>query len=265
MATQSALKRARDELKRTAQRLAAEIDRNARELQVAGHVQRSILPKSPPKSAGLACAWCYEPATEVGGDLFDVIPLPDGRTLLFIADAMGHGVQAALVVTTVKAALLAHLDDAEDLALLMGRLDEAVGRLFDDRYVTAAACVVDPELLTLRYAVAGHPPILLGGHSGVVELQTGGLPLGTAIGWAFHEDEVEIEPGASILLYSDGITEVVDGRGNLFGMPLLAERFEALAGATPAESVLALRRAVEEFRGDVPLTDDLTLLAVRLT
>lgn len=264
LATQVALKRARDELKRSAQLLAAELDRHARELQVAGHVQRSILPKPSGRSATLKSAWCYEPATEVGGDLLDVIPLSGGRTLLFIADAMGHGVQAALVVTTVKAALAAHLAEAEDLSHLMERLDEAVGSLFEDRYVTAAACVIDPAAMSLRYAVAGHPPILLAGPSGVVELLTGGLPLGTAIGWAFHEEEVALEPGSAVLLYSDGVTEVLDGRGQLLGVGGLAERFGPLWDAEPEDIAKSLRGAVDDFRGAVPLSDDLTLLAARI-
>src|SRR4051794_6215546 len=163
LATRTALKRSRDELKRMILVQAAEIDRRARELETARRVQRSILPKQSPRSATLATSWCYEPATEVGGDLFDVIPLPGGRTLLFVADAMGHGVQAALVVSTVKATLAAHMHEAEDLPILMGMLDLAVGDLFADRFVTAAACVVDPAARTLRYVVAGHPPILVAG------------------------------------------------------------------------------------------------------
>jgi len=266
LATQTALKRARDELKRTARRLAAEIDRHERELQVAAHVQRSILPRTPPETAGLATAWCYEPATEVGGDLFDVVPLPGGRTLLFVADAMGHGVQAALVASTVKATLTAHRGDVEDLARLMGRLDEVVGHLFEDRFVTAAACVVDPDPAgpSLRYAIAGHPPILVAGRSGVTQLQTGGLPLGTGPGWPFREGEIALEPGAALLLYSDGVTEAEDPDGRLLGVAGLAALLEEHAAACPIQLTRSLRRAVDDYRGPVPLADDLTLLAAKL-
>ena len=266
LATQTALKRARDELKRTAHRLAEEIGRHERELQVAAHVQGSILPRTPPETPGLATAWCYEPATEVGGDLFDVVPLSGGRTLLFVADAMGHGVQAALVASTVKATLTAHREDVEDLAILMGRLDEAVSHLFDDRFVTAAACVVDPDPAgpSLRYAVAGHPPILVAGRAGVVQVQTGGLPLGTGPGWAYRQGSMALEPGASLLLYSDGVTEAQAPDGRLLGVAGLAALLERHAGLDPAELTRALRRAVDDFRGPVPLEDDLTLLAARL-
>ena len=264
LATQTALKRARDELKRSARRLASEIDRHERELAVAAHVQRSILPRTSPATHGLATAWCYEPATEVGGDLFDVVPLAGGRTLLFVADAMGHGVQAALVASTVKATLAAHRDEVDDLGRLMARLDEAVSHLFEDRYVTAAACVVDPSGPSLRYAVAGHPPILVAGDSGVVELQPGGLPLGTGPLRPFREGEFALDPGSALLLYSDGVTEAQAPDGRLLGVAGLAEQFAEHAEADPAELTRALRRAVDDFRGPVPLADDLTLLAARL-
>src|SRR5919206_368345 len=132
--------------------------------RVASHVQRALLPRIPLKSESLETAWCYEPASEVGGDLFDVIPLSSGRILLFVADAMGHGVEAALVASTVKATLDAHLTQTGSLSDLMCRLNEEVGALFEDRFVTAAACIVDPQQRLLRYAMAGHPPVLVAGR-----------------------------------------------------------------------------------------------------
>lgn len=266
LATQAALKRARDDLKRTAQRLAGELDRQAHELRVAGHVQRSILPRRPPRTERLAVAWRYDPATEVGGDLFDVIPLPGGRTLLFVADAMGHGVQAALVVSSLKGTLRAHLDEADDLPCLLTRLDEAIGALFDDRFVTAAACVVDPDGGTIRYALAGHPPLLIAGREGVAELQTAGLPLGTSLNRQYEQHQAPIEPGTALLLYSDGVTEAHGPDGPQFGQPALVARFGSLAaaGADPQAIVSSIRADLDDFRGPVPLVDDLTLLAARL-
>jgi sigma-B regulation protein RsbU (phosphoserine phosphatase) len=264
LATQTALKRARDDLTRSARLLQAELARNARQLEMARQVQRSILPQAPPCADSLAIAWCYEPATEVGGDLFDVVPLPDGRTLLFVADAMGHGVQAALVVSTVKATLAAHLAEADDLPRLLSYLDAALGRLFVDRFVTAAACVVDPSAQRLRYALAGHPPLLLAGPRGISSFEAGGLPLGTALGHGFAGGEVELSPGSLILLYSDGLCEAQRPDGSQFGLAALIDRVEGLADCSPAEVVRTLRATLDEFRGPAPLADDLTILAARL-
>ena len=264
LATHAALKRARDDLKHSAALLAAALERNARELRVAGQVQRSILPRTPPPSEALDVAWCYEPATDVGGDLFDVAPLPGGRMLLFLADAMGHGVQAALVAATVKATLAAHLAEADDLPRLLTHLDEALARLFDDRFVTAAACVLDPAARRLRFALAGHPPLLLATRSGLVVHEAGGLPLGTALGRGFEAGEASLAPGDALLLYSDGLSEALGPDGSQLGQAAVADRFAAAADLPPDQVVGALRDALAAFRGPAPLEDDLTILAARI-
>jgi sigma-B regulation protein RsbU (phosphoserine phosphatase) len=264
LATQTALKRARDDLKRVARHLAAELEIKAHQLRVASHVQRALLPRVPLKTDRVETAWCYEPAFEVGGDLFDVIRLADGRIFLFVADAMGHGVEAALVASTVKATLDAHLAQDIDLADLMARLNEEVGALFDDRFVTAAACVIDLREKTLRYAMAGHPPILVSGLSGVAQLRTTDLPLGMELRCDYQVKEFALDPGAAILLYSDGLTEAGNGRTEQFGTAALVQHFGALSGASPEATVWALREALDAFRGTTPLEDDLTILATRL-
>ncbi len=264
LATQTALKLARDSLKHTAARLAHELDRQAHELRIAAHVQRSILPQGPPASSGLRAAWCYEPATEVGGDLFDVISLPGGRTFLFLADAMGHGVQAALVASTVKGTLGAHLADAEDLPGLMERLDAAVGDLFEDRFVTATACVVDPAARRIRYVNAGHPPILVRGRDRIEALRIGGLPLGVGAGMGFPEGESTLDPGSRLLLYSDGLTEALNADGAQLGIDGLCSRLAELDDPDPDALVRSLRASLRDFQGGTPLADDLTILAGQL-
>ncbi len=264
LATQSALKRTRDALLRSAAQLGAEVDRRDRDLAMAAHVQRSILPRTVPRTQGLATAWCYAPVSSVGGDLFDVMPMPGGKTLLFVADAMGHGVQAALVASTVKATLAASRNEADNLSGLLTRLDDAVAEMFDDRYVTAAACVVDPAASRVRFALAGHLPILLAGAQGVRKLQARGLPLGTAMGQGFASGEAPLESGDTLLLYSDGAIEVRGPEGRLFGVGALVSRLGELASEGPAEVASGLRAAIDEHRGPVPLADDLTLLAARV-
>lgn len=261
LAAHTALKRARDELKRTALLLAAELDQNARELQVAGQVQGSILPRVPPESETIATAWCYEPARRVSGDLFDVVPLSRGRMLLFVADAMGHGVQAALVVSAVKATLAAHLNEVDDLPILMGLIDLAIGDLFDDRYVTAAACLLDPSEGRLRYVVAGHPPILLATSSGIEALEEGGLPLGTHLELTFEGGERPLRSGDRLLLYSDGLTEAERLDGGQFGLDPVLASLAREASSNPASIIQAIRAALHRECGPGPLRDDLTILA----
>jgi len=264
LATQSALKRARDDLKRAALLLAGELDRKARDLEIAGQVQRSILPTTAPTLSRMTAAWHYRPATEVGGDLFDIIPLPGGRTLLFLADAMGHGVQAALVAATVKATLAAHIHEAEDLPTLMIGLDHSLESLFDDRFVTAAACVIDPAAQTIRYVIAGHPPILLACDDEVSALNTGGLPLGTALGWGYEEGRASLNEGSRLLLFSDGLTEAEGRDGSQLGLNALAGRFLDSSHEPPEAIVRAIRDSLDDHRDSIPLDDDLTILVASI-
>ncbi|MEO6809815.1 MAG: fused response regulator/phosphatase [Isosphaeraceae bacterium] len=264
LATQTALKRARDDLRRSAQLLEAELERKARDLDMAAHVQRSILPQASPTLHRLKTAWYYEPTSEVGGDLYDVVPLSGGRTFLFVADAMGHGVQAALVVSIVKATLTAYLGAGDDLAGLLTRLDETIAGLLDGRFVTAAACVIDPESRQLRYALAGHPPFLVSGSTGVKTIGEGSPPLGIGLGRPYRSDEMTLDPEAGVLLYSDGLTEAHDPEGAQFGLEALTARYADLNGTDPAETIRSLRATLKTFRGDEPPSDDLTILAARL-
>ena len=237
----------------------------ARDLAMAAQVQRSILPPERPRLEGVDAAWHYQPTTEVGGDLLDVIPLPGGRSFFFLADAMGHGVQAALVAATVKATLTAHLHEVDDLTLLLSRLDDSLENFFEDRYVTAAACVVDPAAMTLRYAIAGHPPILLCGPDGVIALMAGGLPLGTALGVGVRGGEVALTDGSALLLFSDGLIEA-EGHGRCqFGLDTLVERFLDLADEPASAIVAGLRAALDLHCGPINLKDDLTIVAARIT
>ena len=122
----AALKHARDSLRATADRLEAELARRSKDLRVARSVQRALLPSRVPRVEGIEAAWHYQPADEVGGDLYDLIALPDGKIFLFLADAMGHGVQAALVAASVQGIITAHVAEAGpdvDLSALMERLD----------------------------------------------------------------------------------------------------------------------------------------------
>jgi sigma-B regulation protein RsbU (phosphoserine phosphatase) len=264
LATHTSLKRARDDLKRTAILLAGELERNAQDLAIAGQVQRSILPSSPPRLVDVETAWCYRPATEVGGDLFDVIALPGGRTLLFVADAMGHGVQAALVASTVKATLMAHLDDADDLARLLSGLDRSLESLFEDRFVTAAVCVLDPAAGRLHYALAGHPAILLCGPEGVDSLVGGGVPLGTSLGCGYTMRTVPLPRPSRVLMFSDGLVEAEDADGRQFGIDAVADLFLDASDLDAAGVLAMIRDAMDAHCGDSPLYDDLTILAAHV-
>ncbi|MFG2573888.1 SpoIIE family protein phosphatase [Streptomyces sp. NPDC048481] len=196
-----------------AARAAVQID-NARWYQnartTALTLQRSLLPSHPPVTGGLAVASRYQPAgatTEVGGDWFDVIPLPDGKTALVVGDVMGSGIDAAATMGRLRTATttLASLD--LDPAVLLEHLDRITQGL-DHSIATCVYAVHDPALRRCRIANAGHlPPVRVrpGSPPELLELPTG-VPLGVG-GVAFSTTDVDFAPDDQLVLYTDGLVE----------------------------------------------------------
>ncbi|WP_329406759.1 SpoIIE family protein phosphatase [Streptomyces sp. NBC_00704] len=196
-----------------AARAAVQID-NARWYQnartTALTLQRSLLPSHPPVTGGLAVASRYQPAgatTEVGGDWFDVIPLPDGKTALVVGDVMGSGIDAAATMGRLRTATttLASLD--LDPAVLLEHLDRITQGL-DHSIATCVYAVHDPALGRCRIANAGHlPPVRVrpGRPPELLELPTG-VPLGVG-GVAFSTTDVDFAPDDQLVLYTDGLVE----------------------------------------------------------
>ncbi|MER5584231.1 SpoIIE family protein phosphatase [Streptomyces asoensis] len=196
-----------------AARAAVQID-NARWYQSARTtaltLQRSLLPSHPPVIGGLEVASRYQPAgatTEVGGDWFDVIPLPDGKTALVVGDVMGSGIDAAATMGRLRTATttLASLD--LDPAVLLEHLDRITQGL-DHSIATCVYAVHDPRVGRCRIANAGHlPPVRVrpDGPPELLELPTG-APLGVG-GVPFSTTEVDFAPGDQLVLYTDGLVE----------------------------------------------------------
>ncbi|WP_327312516.1 SpoIIE family protein phosphatase [Streptomyces sp. NBC_01235] len=196
-----------------AARAAVQID-NARWYQnartTALTLQRSLLPSHPPVTGGLEVASRYQPAgatTEVGGDWFDVIPLPDGKTALVVGDVMGSGIDAAATMGRLRTATttLASLD--LDPAVLLEHLDRITQGL-DHSIATCVYAVHDPRLARCRIANAGHLPparVRPGRPPELLDLPTG-VPLGVG-GVAFSTTDVDFAPGDQLVLYTDGLVE----------------------------------------------------------
>jgi signal transduction histidine kinase/DNA-binding response OmpR family regulator/serine phosphatase RsbU (regulator of sigma subunit) len=191
----------------------AEREAAAREHRIADELQRSLLPPRSFDPEHLEVATYYRAGaegTQVGGDWYDIIELPRGRTALVIGDVMGRGVHAAAVMGQLRAAVraYAHLDLAPG-AILM-HLDGVVQDLDADQIVTCVYAIHDPDAGTLTYASAGHlPPVLAPpGAPAVVLGEGGGPPLGSGVTDApIAEGTVALAPGATLALYTDGLVE----------------------------------------------------------
>jgi serine phosphatase RsbU (regulator of sigma subunit) len=236
-----------------------------RELELAQRVQRSLIPQQAPEVRGLEIAFEYEPAIQVGGDTLDIIPLGDGRALFFVADAMGHGVQAALVMSVVKAALHSAAKADPHPPSVLASVNEVVARLFREHFVTAACCLVDSDGLRAEVSLAGHMgPLWFRSETGsVVQDIYGGLPLGIAEDSEYERYSITLHGKDALLFYTDGIVEAFDSGGNQYGEERLKRQLCDHGGSSPKSVCSSVRRDLKDHCKERPQEDDLTLLVVK--
>jgi phosphoserine phosphatase RsbU/P len=237
--------------------------------ELADTLQRSLLPSHLPVIPGVQLAARYRPGSDsalVGGDTYDVMPLPDGRWMVLIADVCGTGAEAAAVTALTRhtaRAAGASGDPAEVLRAVNAALlhEQADGPL---RFVTACCLVLAPGADGVRaaVAVAGHPLPQLATATGTTEVGAGGRPLGVDADLDLPVVDVAVPPGATLVLYTDGVTEARDDTGAQFGEEGLARVLAA--GPWDAEAtVAAVACAVEEqLLGSRYEADDLAVLAL---
>ena len=179
------------------------------EHRVASLLQRSLLPKRLPEVVGMAAAARYLPASdEVGGDWYDVFELPRGRLGIAIGDVVGHGLRAATLMGQLRTALHAYAIEDIGPAATLERVDRFIQAIPDDAMATAAYAVLDPVDGQVRIASAGHlPPLVVGPHGGRIVDVKPATPLGAFPYGAYHEHELELTAGETLVLYTDGLIE----------------------------------------------------------
>ena len=242
----------------------ASLERAANELAIGRDIQRSLLPRRFPEVDGWRFAADYEPAREVGGDLYDVFRIRGDRAdvALLIADVTGKGVPAALLMADTKALLHAAADNADDPVDALRRVNRilAVERR-SSLFVTAALAAVDADTGDLRLASAGHEPPLVVRADGTLEaVEARGPILGAFAVASYAPGACRVEPGETVVLYTDGITDTRDEAGAFYGEARLRGVLAGLAGAGAEDVLGAVVDDVRDFRGEAPLFDDLTIL-----
>ncbi|NEK59974.1 SpoIIE family protein phosphatase [Geodermatophilus sabuli] len=242
--------------------------------KLAETLQRSLLPSHLPVIPGVQLAARYRPGggnALVGGDTYDVMPLPDGRWMVLIADVCGTGAEAAAVTAltrhTARAAASSTAGGTCDPAEVLRAVNAALLHEQGDgplRFVTACCLVLSPgpDGIRAAVAVAGHPLPLRRTAGGVVETGLVGRPLGVTADLDLHVEEVALPAGSTLVLYTDGVTEARDDAGDQFGEEGLAEVLAAAPCGAEA-TVAAVTSAVEEqLRGSRHEADDLAVLAL---
>ncbi|HEX7182308.1 MAG TPA: PP2C family protein-serine/threonine phosphatase [Thermoanaerobaculia bacterium] len=232
------------------------------ELEVARDLQGDLLPQEMPVVPGYAFAHSYRTANEVGGDYYDLNPLPDGRVALVVGDASGHGMAAGLVMAIANATLKTAIDLDPSPQRVCALLNRTLCRTGTNRtFMSIFYAVLTPETGAMEFVCAGHPFPLLRREDGTVEeLGCGGLPLGMRNNLTFTCERVEVRPGDVLLLYTDGLAESVDAGGQAFGYDGIRSTLQW--NGTPQTIHDRTLHAFDLHVAEEPIRDDLTLLVI---
>lgn len=260
------LARIKTHLKLKSQRVELEKknERLIRDLQTAVAFQKSLLPM---EAAPCAVKWAamFKPAHFVAGDIYDVINLNDDRVGVLMADVCGHDVSSAMVGAMLKMDF-AHFSKREEspaqvFNIINRRFIEAIP---DGTFITAYYGIIDKNAGTLKYTSAGHPPgIIHRKKTGKTEeFLVKSFPLGILEEAEYEDFETYVNTGDRLFLYTDGVTEIANDKGEFFNQNRLEESIKTHAGLTPEEAVGMVEKDLLDFIGDVPPEDDRSLVVI---
>ncbi len=254
-------------LQLAADRLAVAIDRarlNEQAHHIAATLQRSLLPSSTPEVPGLELATRYQPGadgTQVGGDLYDIVPYADGRVGLAIGDVVGRGIEAASLMGQIRNSLRAYAMEDDRPDQVIERLNLLMHHWQQDRIATLSYLVLDPRSGHITFATAGHLPPLVLGPDGNAEYLEGGefVPLGVLPFGGYTAGQAMIKPGSTVFLYTDGL---VEERGMSIDDGL--DRLRDAIQRAPLDADAMCDFLLEEVPLHGVAGDDVAILATRL-
>ena len=243
-----------------------ERERVDQEPKVARRIQQASLPNEVPELEGWQISPYYQPAREVGGDFYDFHFLSEDRLGLVVGDATGKGVPAALVMSTTCDMLQAVSQtlDSSSSGEVLSRVNETLlSRIPTNMFVTCFYAILEPNSGSLTYANAGHDLPYLHRNGAAEELRARGMPLGLMPEMGYEEKQTILEAGEAALLYSDGLGEAHDPKGEMFSFPRL-RALVAKHGAEERSLGDVLLEELYSFVGEGwEQEDDITLLTLR--
>ena len=236
------------------------------ELSIARDIQQSLLPKTIPHLENISFGAINEPARSIGGDLYDIFMLSDTKLGIAVGDVAGKGIPAALFMVKGMTDFRFHV--SRDI--LCGRVLNNVNKALQDNplgvFITMLYCIIDSKRMELEYSNAGHcQPIIIkaGDRSTVILEGARNLPLGVMADREYTHERVKLEPGDTVFLYTDGVTEARNIEGEEFGMERLCKVLKE-TDRFPEGLVETVKKAVDDFAHDQPQHDDFTAVALRV-
>ncbi|HVN47537.1 MAG TPA: PP2C family protein-serine/threonine phosphatase [Bacteroidota bacterium] len=234
------------------------------DLELSQKVQRALLPQSLPEIPGLELAAFSQPAHIVGGDYFDFLKFKDDSHAIAIADVMGKGVPASMLMANLQASLRIIVPESDEPASIICRLNRLFGRNINlTKFVTFVLAQYHEHTRSLTYCNAGHNPPLVRRQNGTIERL---MPTGAAIGLIsqteFSQNTVTLQPGDRVLLYTDGVVESFNQRKEFFGEERLEKFLQDSVTLPTARVIAALQEAMFRFtQSNIP-ADDTTIIVL---
>ena len=242
------------------------------DLTAAAIIQRSLLPQRKPAGYGFTMDWLFLPSTHVGGDVFNILPLPGGLLGIYIIDVSGHGPAAAMVTVSISQVLQPGSEFIEEDGVplapdeVLRRVDKAFPFDRFDRFSTMVYMIYDPSSGAVRSSGAGHPPPLLArSDRSVVRLDKGGTVIGMGEPVPFVTEEIVVGPGDVLLLYTDGCTEHANPAGKQYGVSRLEAALAERIDLEPEAILEELREELHRFGEQAKPDDDLSLVCLKFT
>jgi sigma-B regulation protein RsbU (phosphoserine phosphatase) len=236
-----------------------------KQVRMAAEVQQRMIPHTPPQIPGVELAAVYVPCFELGGDFYDFISLPYDNVGLVIADVSGKGVPASLIMASVRAALRAQVDNVYYLYEVVRRLNIMLHRDSQPtEFVTLFYGVLDAKNRRLTYCNAGHPPGLILRDGKLIELGSENMVLGVDPEQPYSQSIVDLQPNDLLLLYTDGLTDAMNFKQEVFGRQRIIEAFKQ-GGATAEIAAQNILWEMRRFVGLTKRTDDVTMIVARIT
>ena len=240
-------------------------ERLERELQLASEIQQRFQPAAPPVVPGYELQGISFPCYEIGGDYYDFIQRDDGRLVIALGDVSGKGTAAALLMSSLHAAVHAQTGSHDTLVETISAVNRYLAdNIPPNRFVTLFFAELDPESGAVSFLNAGHNPPLIVHAAGTVEqLASGGLPLGIKADAEYREGRTNLQPGDVLVIYSDGVTEAASPNGEEFGPTRLYEVVSRNVDASAAGIRDRIESALTKFSQGTQAADDITLVIVK--
>ncbi len=240
----------------------------AEQMHLAGLIQRKMIPQKSPQIPGLDIAAAYIPCFDVGGDFYDFLKASDNCIVVAIADVMGKGMPAALMMSCFRSAVRAYADiegGGKAIEAITNKLNKMIcGECSGGEFITFFYAVIDAEKRTITYCNCGHEPTVLIRNGQIIDLEKGGLVLGVDAQAEYDIETVELKAGDSLLFYTDGLIDAANFDNELWGRENLletAKKFTADSAQQMIKNILGYRR---RFVGLARQIDDTSIVVVKV-